>query len=308
MLLEWGVNMELCYENDYVAKLLCGENISFVLGDNSYFQPMEYRVLQNQKDSCFVKCMKMLYNGKIQFFYLTQSYKSVKSELAKWGEKDFFVAIANMISSFITVKQFGFLSCGNINLSLEHIYVDTETFGIKFIYFPIKSSFVIDQNRAEQEFRKKLLEMCDVKVQFASAEMNNLKQKLMDSSLLLEKICIDLGGEQVRKSAAPEKKEQLTLRITAVNAPSSTMFEVNKPEYILGKDPSSVDGVIDYNRAVSRVHCKLVAYGDRYKIVDLQSKNGTYVNGMRVKPEQDCLLNNNDTIRLADSDFKITYE
>ena len=46
----------------------CGNNFFYVLND-AQIVPTEYKVLHNQKDSTFVKCMNFKYNGKDSVFY-----------------------------------------------------------------------------------------------------------------------------------------------------------------------------------------------------------------------------------------------
>lgn len=45
---------------------------------------------------------------------------------------------------------------------------------------------------------------------------------------------------------------------------------------------------------------------DGYTITDLQSANGTYVNKIRLQPNQPYPINNGDIIRLANSDFQVS--
>ena len=71
--------MNALIENNYIKEMKCGANFAYVLSDNSAFLSTEYKVLQSQANSCFVKCMKMLYNGSIQLYYLTGGLKSFAS-------------------------------------------------------------------------------------------------------------------------------------------------------------------------------------------------------------------------------------
>ncbi|MHC4914555.1 MAG: FHA domain-containing protein [Planctomycetota bacterium] len=57
-------------------------------------------------------------------------------------------------------------------------------------------------------------------------------------------------------------------------------YELTKPATVVGRDPG-VDIVID-NLGVSRSHCQLIKRGDGYVVQDMNSANGTYVNGTRV--------------------------
>lgn len=58
------------------------------------------------------------------------------------------------------------------------------------------------------------------------------------------------------------------------------IFELNKGEISVGRDISN-DFVIN-DSEVSRKHAKLTLEGDRYKIEDLNSTNGTYIDGQRL--------------------------
>lgn len=68
--------MNSLLEKNVITEMACGQNISYMLSDNSLFLTTEYKVLQSQVNSCFVKCMKMNYNGKTQLYYMTNKYKS----------------------------------------------------------------------------------------------------------------------------------------------------------------------------------------------------------------------------------------
>lgn len=58
------------------------------------------------------------------------------------------------------------------------------------------------------------------------------------------------------------------------------IFELNKSEVTIGRDISN-DFVIN-DAEVSRKHARLTLEGERYKIEDLSSTNGTYIDGQRL--------------------------
>ena len=63
--------------NGKLTEMECGANFAVILKDNAFFLPTEYKVLQSQKDGCFVKCMRMLYNGKTELYYFAGELKSL---------------------------------------------------------------------------------------------------------------------------------------------------------------------------------------------------------------------------------------
>jgi len=68
-------------------------------------------------------------------------------------------------------------------------------------------------------------------------------------------------------------------------------YQLTKPATVVGRDPG-VDIVID-NLGVSRSHCQFLRRGSAYILQDMNSSNGTYVNGQKIGEH---FLNSNDQI------------
>ena len=72
-------------------------------------------------------------------------------------------------------------------------------------------------------------------------------------------------------------------------------FLINKPVFRIGKEKSYSDYFVANNNMVSRSHADIIARGGRYFIVDLNSKNRTFVNGTPIPAQQEtCLLYTSD--------------
>lgn len=108
------------------------------------------------------------------------------------------------------------------------------------------------------------------------------------------------------RSAAPTVS-QPAMTITAINSPVQMSLTVNTPEYLIGKNPEMVNGVLQHNPAISRVHCKVTFKAGRYYLTDMGSANGTYVNQQRVEKQQTVELQNGDCLKLANSEFIISF-
>lgn len=76
----------------------------------------------------------------------------------------------------------------------------------------------------------------------------------------------------------------------------SVGVELDKEVIVIGRHPACEISLPLTN--VSRNHSRVVRQGDEYFIEDLQSTNGTYVNGVRVVR---CVLRNNDQIQVGDA-------
>ncbi|MBN1905213.1 MAG: adenylate/guanylate cyclase domain-containing protein [Deltaproteobacteria bacterium] len=64
--------------------------------------------------------------------------------------------------------------------------------------------------------------------------------------------------------------------------------------------------IIVYNSMVSRDHAEIIWSGSRLKIKDL-SKNGTWINGVRIAGGSEECLNDGDVIRIGETLFAVRY-
>ena len=304
--------MNTLIENNYISEMECGSNFAYILSENSTFLSTEYKVLQSQANSCFVKCMKMIYNGNVQLYYLTKGLKSFASMIPSLDAESFLTIVSNMLSDIIDVKHNGFLSCQNIDISFERIYVDPTTHKVSLVYLPLSKRIFDDNSSFENEIRTGLVKLISGVSTLSSPKTMQFSADLSNGTLSIEdlharikggKTIVDRGGTD---EVIQNKPSSGSLHITAMNAPTRVEIVVSKDEFVIGKKPELCDGVIDFNKMISRSHCKINKKGDQYVITDLQSANGTFVNKVKLQPNQPHPINNGDVIRLANSDFQVT--
>lgn len=194
------------------------------------------------------------------------------------------------------------------NVDLSEIY---------FIYLPIK-------NHGDNQNIKNLLYNI----------LGNLKIKTDKENVLINKICnyidtnfnIDDIKELIKKEFITEidynfknnlNNTQILIdeKYTTVLHPSLNpvlvlLRDINSEEivirgdsYIMGKDSRKVNYCIDDNPTISREHAIIKLEVDRYYLQDLSSKNGTYLNGLRLQKNEKRELHLYDKLRLSNEDF-----
>jgi len=80
---------------------------------------------------------------------------------------------------------------------------------------------------------------------------------------------------------------------------------IDKSSILIGRLQGSVDYVID-NKAVGKMHAEIVKKGEEYYIIDLNSVNGTFVNGERIVCNTETIIKNGDKITLANEVYTFT--
>ena len=80
-------------------------------------------------------------------------------------------------------------------------------------------------------------------------------------------------------------------------------ISINKPVFRLGKEKSYADYFVSNNNAVSRSHADIITRGQRVFVIDLNSKNKTYINDLLIPVQQETEIFNGDRLRLANEEF-----
>ena len=78
----------------------------------------------------------------------------------------------------------------------------------------------------------------------------------------------------------------------------SCLYTLNGESVVIGKKGEDADLVID-EKEISRMHARIFLKDSDYYVEDLNSTNGTFKNGVRLKPYEQKKLSKGDEIRLA---------
>lgn len=118
-----------------------------------------------------------------------------------------------------------------------------------------------------------------------------------------------------KKQKAPESCVQETVVLYAGSStPDSRTFGwlrgkgrqdicISHTPFVIGKQTSGVDECISAE-TVSRNHARFVRKSDGYYLTDLNSTNGTRINGKKLKPGEAVRVNEYDRITFADKEFE----
>ena len=116
----------------------------------------------------------------------------------------------------------------------------------------------------------------------------------------------DLPGTHMpQQEEAPAQPQAKKIRMAKVGLNETEVREVSvRGELVIGRSADKAGFVIDDSR-VSSAHCKLTFDGEKLSVTDLDSTNGTLVNGIRIS--QRCPLFDQDVITVGGMEWRIIF-
>lgn len=217
------------------------------------------------------------------------------------------ILFSKLCQDFIKIKKNDFLSIKNVLVDLTHIYLDERQREIKWIYIPISlyeyRSVIALENQFKEEIKKVLKYRIEEKQSIIATNMNDFLQN--DPSIEEMTTYLKTLHFESKKEKSKQKKR---LRLKSLDSANPLELVDTENEYILGRKSASVNGLIQFNKRIGRVHCVIKREDSGYSIIDLSSRNGTYKNDEKLSPQKVYSINHGDHIRLADSEFIVLIE
>ncbi len=92
-------------------------------------------------------------------------------------------------------------------------------------------------------------------------------------------------------------------RLVCLSGPDAgTEYELSKETFLIGRSPGADISIND--SFASRQHAELHFIDDAYRLRDLESKNGVFVNGSRMAPGATAWLEDGDALQFASTRFR----
>ena len=108
------------------------------------------------------------------------------------------------------------------------------------------------------------------------------------------------GRQQMTAFLAGDFPEEVRERcLISQNSLKHDTIRIRKFPFLLGKMEDACDGLLPYP-VISRMHARLERQNGQIYLVDCNSTNGTYLNGVRLEPNRRYPVQEGDEIMLAD--------
>ena len=291
--------------------------LAIVFNNPMYYDENGFRMLETQFQRGFVPCTKAAANGVITISYNLSQFVSLYDVLPTMNPAMFRNVVTSLLDKINFFRENTTLKCENTYLSVDRVYVDTARYEAHLVYLPLKADGDED-----------CLPYFEKKMKDSIAKIYNMYENVQDSANAT--MVAQITGTPVAPPAPPAPAAPqyapapaapqyapaapVAPQYAAPVAPASRSFvlcskgatpdiEINKDEFVIGKSQQRVDGVIMGSNLVSRVHCKAVIRNGECSIVDLNSLNGTFVNGNKLTPGAEYRISDGAVLSVADVQF-----
>lgn len=303
-----GESMNTLVQQGFLSEMICENNLSYILSENTILQSTEYKVLCHQKNGVFAECFEMKWNGKIQLYYLTNKYIPLEKLISQMQWEKLVPVFIDLYSSITQIKKNGFLCRKSIIADPSAIYVDINLSKVKWIYLPVIPRVYSDELQMERMLNQQLFELLQENNKAGFEPLMNI---LADEAASSEQILAFLKNNTAIRNHISQMKQnsnRLIVKIKSLDALNPLELIDDRDEYLIGRKASAVNGVVPFNKLIGRVHCMIKKDEHGYSLVDLQSVNGTFLNEERLKENTPYPLSNGDVLRLANSKFIVSVE
>ncbi len=292
----------------------------FILNDNDLFYPGVYKTMQNSTNGILLDCKLVRHNGKMKFVYFTDGLYSFEELIKASTEREIAEAVYSLSRAVGVVESNGFLSLSCLDKRTSHIFWDSNKHTIRLIYFPVHASKDTRAKREAEEIISRNV------YEAMAARSGNPEIKRIRDSLSTQGI---LGGSATEPRMSqpdrpmPKPIEPVRRPVDMPVKPVATgvgnnaeetvliqagdgrdVFRITRFPFVIGRSESRADGVINL-RTISGTHCRIDKVPDGYTIVDLNSSNGTTINGIKMVPNQPMRLKSGMRIGMASERYVV---
>ena len=117
-----------------------------------------------------------------------------------------------------------------------------------------------------------------------------------------------LGGGTSETTVLNETEKPVRKTPKLIRKKNNEKIIIDKPVFQIGKERSYVDYFISDNTAISRSHARIIERNGEFYVMDMNSTNHTYVDGVMIQSNVEIKLNDGARIRFANEDYQFKLD
>lgn len=267
----------------------------------------QLNMINHSEQNTFIpikKCEELVYEitslMPIDIFFRTQCQLFEK-------QKKLFTLV---IDSIWDAEKY-LLDPSKIVLDKQYVFINIKSMTVHFIYLPLER-YEVPIHKKMKELLLSLvfsLELDHIEGDPRIKKMIGYLQDPTFDMMVFETMLCTFKEEKtvkkqwIKKWFEKEPEEETILLKEDESYPVLEFKEkkvlINKDSFLIGRAKQLVDYAIPYALNMGRVHAEIIREEDQYYIIDVNTKNGTYLNGERIPSQSKQLITKGDCIQIA---------
>lgn len=268
----------------------------FMLGSGMLFDENAYEALRQQAVPGILPCTRVFWNDRIQLVYFTSELMSLSERIEGLSLAKAREVGCGIIGIIENAEKCPDICCENFVIDSESIYLDKED----HVYMTCLPAVLPDEIKNGQIYKRRVYSVIE-----------ELFQKKPDGRDVVRQIEFQQGKSfgnwsdlsDALKRTAPAESETLVLK--GINTSVPVEFVIGHDAFTIGSDPDKVNGCIPSSVSVSPVHARIGWNEVNFFIQDLNSREGTFLNNVRLEPEVSVPFGKGSVIKFAECTFSV---
>lgn len=263
----------------------------------------EYRIMQQLPSGSLVKTYLLQINGEPHIYCNAGEMTPVSEGILRMDVDSIFIFFKQLLVNLLKLESNGFLRLQNVSAKLEHIFVGRSLNNVSNIYIPSQRGLYLNEMEFINDLKETIANPVEkISRQTESPFLIELIKDLRNPELGL----YDFADRfQIKRTSEGKILTEHDIKLISLDPALTMDICITKEVSILGRKKPEADELITGSRLVGRAHCKITRKNDSFMITDLNSRNGSRLNGVRMKPGVPYPLSNGDLILLADREFRV---
>lgn len=292
-----------------------------ILEQEDFQSSYQIEMLTRNRIPGLLECRLSLVDQNAVFYYEITSRQSLRLvlERRRLTAIELEAFLEKMLQTAQSCEEY-LLDTGTLLFDPDYIYLDSDRWEFFFCLFPFYEEEMGNGLLGLAEF---LLDRLDKQDPGAVALGYELYRMAGEENVSLEQILMKHREEnkkeftpQMQREPEKEKpkaadktgetvflKKDTGLVLRSEN-PSYLSMEITGTDFLIGKKKDAVDGWIKA-RGISRIHGKISKEEEGYYLTDLNSTNGTFLNGGRLEVNEKARIRPGDIVGFADVKYVV---
>lgn len=212
----------------------------------------------------------------------------------------FFATVAVLISRYLYFQTEKFEASTLIGIATILIALDILTIWlirVKYKFVSIEESLIKKTEKLNKQLTPRKHRGRNKNNRYGGAQSTGLKEYV--------DVQVYMDPKDFETSVMLEETPKLACLIGCGDNSQEKIF-IDKSSFIIGRVKSQSD-YISLNGAVGKLHAEITNKEGTFFMKDLNSRNGTFINGERIVSNVEHSIQNNDRIAFANSEYKFLW-